>query len=178
MYYGVVFLVRRGPLGKVTERAQKRRCSQKTADFRRFTLSTGNSSIWRAQGTAENLRFSQENRRKPQIELRHLRSVTFSSALCRAAPVRLASVSVRGWNDSSGSGFRFRRFLQGGGVLYGSGAGFPEEKVLVVIFCGFLFSQVCLFSRNSLTMNKITNFHQTPSKSTCLCNAPSLWPLS
>ena len=29
----------------------------------------------------------------------------------REAPVRFGSVAVRGWNGSSGSGFRFRRFL-------------------------------------------------------------------
>ena len=40
--------------------------------------SRGNSSISRAQIFTE---FSQKNRRKPQIGLRHLRSVTFSSAL-------------------------------------------------------------------------------------------------
>ena len=47
----------------------KRRFSQKTADFRRFTPSPGNSSIWSAQETAENRRFSQKTedfRRKPQ----------------------------------------------------------------------------------------------------------------
>ena len=33
----------------------------------------------------------------------------------RVAPVRFGSVTVRGWNGSSGSGFRFRRFLEGGG---------------------------------------------------------------
>ena len=76
---------------KVTERERespKRRFSQKTADFRRFTPPPGNSSmIWRAQETAENRSFSQKTedfRRKlqePQIGLRHLRSVTFSSAL-------------------------------------------------------------------------------------------------
>ena len=32
----------------------------------------------------------------------------------REAPVRFGSVTVRGWNGSSGSGFRFRRFLYGG----------------------------------------------------------------
>ena len=52
----------------------KRRFSQKTADFRRFTPSSGNSGIWLAQETAENRRFSQkpkifkEDRRKPQIQ--------------------------------------------------------------------------------------------------------------
>ena len=51
---------------------------------RRFARSPGNPSIWRAQETAENRRFSQETadfRRKPQIGVRHLRCVTFSSAL-------------------------------------------------------------------------------------------------
>ena len=66
----------------MTERTQNA-----DSDFRRLTPSPGNSSIWRAQETAENCRFSQktedfvENRGKPQIGFRHLRSVTFSSAL-------------------------------------------------------------------------------------------------
>ena len=65
--------------------------SAQNADFRRFTPSPGNSSIWRAQETAEDRRFSQEtvifaeNRRKLQIGIRHLRSVTFSSALWKFA---------------------------------------------------------------------------------------------
>ena len=71
----------------MTEKNPKRRFSQKTADFRRFTPSPGSSSMRRAPKTAENRRFSQkpadfaENRRKLQIGLRHLRSVAFSSAL-------------------------------------------------------------------------------------------------
>ena len=59
------------------------RC-RKPQIFADFTPSPTNSSIWRAQETAENRRFSQETedfRRKPQIGLRHLRCVTFSSAL-------------------------------------------------------------------------------------------------
>ena len=73
----------------MTERA-KRRFSQKTADFCRFTPSPGNSSIWTAQGTTENRRFRRksqatadfaENHKQPQIGLRHLTSVTLSSAL-------------------------------------------------------------------------------------------------
>ena len=60
----------------MTEReSPKRRLSQKTADFRRR-----NSSIWRAQETAENRRFSQKTAEKPQEtadwapspEVRHL----------------------------------------------------------------------------------------------------------
>ena len=35
----------------------------------------------------------------------------------RVAPVRFDSVTVWGWNGSRGSGFRFRRFLQGGVLL-------------------------------------------------------------
>ena len=35
--------------------------------------------------------------------------------ITRVAPVRFGSVTVWGWNGSSGSGFRFRRFLEGGG---------------------------------------------------------------
>ena len=56
----------------------KHRFSQKTADFRRFTPSPGNSSICRAQETAENRRFSQETadfRRRPAGN-RRLGSVT------------------------------------------------------------------------------------------------------
>ena len=37
------------------------------------------------------------------------------AAKCRVAPVRFGSATVWGWNGSSGSGFRFRRFLWGGG---------------------------------------------------------------
>ena len=58
--------------------------SQKTADFRRLSPSPGNTSIWRAQETADFRRKAQifaENRMKPQIGLRHLRCVTFGSAL-------------------------------------------------------------------------------------------------
>ena len=59
------------------------------ADFRRLTSSPGNSSIWRAQETAENRGFPQktedfeiaENRKKLQIGFRHLRCVTLSSVL-------------------------------------------------------------------------------------------------
>ena len=66
----------------------KHRFSQKTADFfRRFTPSPGNSSIWKAQETADFRRKPKifaENRRKPQIGLRHLRCITFSSSLLGA----------------------------------------------------------------------------------------------
>ena len=71
----------------MTERERespKRRFSQRTADFRRFAPSPGNSSIWRAQETADlrgKPKTFAENRKKPQIGLRHLRCVTFSSAL-------------------------------------------------------------------------------------------------
>ena len=61
----------------MTEKAQN-------ADFRRKTPCPGNSSIWRAQETADFRRKPKifaENRRKPQIGLRHLRCITFSSAL-------------------------------------------------------------------------------------------------
>ena len=40
--------------------------------------------------------------------LRHQNSTSNRN---REAPVRFGSVTVRGWNGSSGSGFRFRRFL-------------------------------------------------------------------
>ena len=56
----------------MTERAQNADFSQKTADFRRFTPSPGNSSIWRAQETTENRRFSQKtagNRRLGSVTL-------------------------------------------------------------------------------------------------------------
>ena len=56
------------PSPGMTERAT--RFSQKTADFR---PSPGNSSIWRAQETAENRRFSQETADwAPSPEVRHL----------------------------------------------------------------------------------------------------------
>ena len=48
-----------------------------------FAPSRGHSSIWRAQDTADfciKPKIFAENRRKPQIGLRHLSSVTFSSA--------------------------------------------------------------------------------------------------
>ena len=63
--------------------------SRKTADLRRFTPSPGNSSIWRAQETAafrRKPRIFAESHRKPQIGLRHLRCVTFSSALFQKNP--------------------------------------------------------------------------------------------
>ena len=44
----------------------KCRFPQKKADFRRFTPSAGNSSIWSAQETAENRRFSQKTEDFPQ----------------------------------------------------------------------------------------------------------------
>ena len=53
----------------------KRRFLQKTADFRRFTPSPGNSSIWRAQETAEDRRFSQET-----ADFRRLCSVTLGAS--------------------------------------------------------------------------------------------------
>ena len=67
----------------MTGESPKRRFSQKTADFRRFTLSlkfqhlegAGNADVCRKP------KIFAANRRKPQIGLRHLRSVTFSSAL-------------------------------------------------------------------------------------------------
>ena len=86
----------------------KRRFSQKTADFRRFTPSPGNSSIWRARETAENRmqifaenrRFSQKSR-NPQIGLCHLRSVTLSSALILA--VSLVFQNFRGFGREENS---------------------------------------------------------------------------
>ena len=58
-------------------RAENRRFAQI------FAFSPGNSSIWRAQKTADFRRKPKifaENRRKLQIGLRHLRCVTFSLA--------------------------------------------------------------------------------------------------
>ena len=72
---------------------------QKTADFRRFTPSSGDSRRWSAQATAETaglIRFCRkpeiftENSWKPQIGVRHLRSVTLSAALSLGASPRLA----------------------------------------------------------------------------------------
>ena len=60
----------------------------------------------------------------------------------REAPVRFGSVTVRGWNGSSGSDFRFRQFLQGGGFSVfqysskgkdGSGSGFGSLKTVPAV---------------------------------------------
>ena len=55
----------------------KRRFSQKTAEFHRFTLLLEIQAF----GGRRRLQKTADFRRKPQIGLRHLRSVTFSSAL-------------------------------------------------------------------------------------------------
>ena len=68
----------------VTERAQNADFCRKPQIFADSPLLLEIPAFWRAQETAENRRFSQkteDSRRKPQIGLRHLRSVTFSSAL-------------------------------------------------------------------------------------------------
>ena len=83
----------------MTETAEKRRFSQKTADFRRFTLLFGNSSIWRAQDFRRKPQIFAENRRKPQIGLRHLRCVTFSSTLTRAGKCTRTSPRTLPWNS-------------------------------------------------------------------------------
>ena len=46
-----------------------------------------------------------------RFTVKELRIHTEDSAFSRVAPVRFGSVTVRAWDDSSGSGFRFRRFL-------------------------------------------------------------------
>ena len=60
----------------------------------------------------------------------------------REAPVRFGSVTVSGWNGSSGSGFRFRRFLckKGFSVFQyiltgkdGSGSGFGSWKTVPAV---------------------------------------------
>ena len=100
--YAQIFWARLRGRNQGDRESPKHRFSQKTADFRRFTLSLGNSSVWRAQETAEDRRFSQEtedfeeNRRKPQIGLRHLRCVTFSSALTIAQSLRLKTLKKQG----------------------------------------------------------------------------------
>ena len=53
-----------------------------------------------------------------------------------------------------------------------------EKSTFLVIFWGLWFSQDRLFSRNSrrkpLNLIKFPIFTNTPCKSTCLCNAPSM----
>ena len=78
----------RGRNTKVTERTQNADFSQKTADFRRFTPEILEIQAFRGrrkpQKTTDSRREPKifaENRRKQQIGLRHLRSVTFSSSL-------------------------------------------------------------------------------------------------
>ena len=44
-------------------------------------------------------------------------SIFRDSTFNREDPIRFGSVTVRGWNGSSGSGFRFRRFLYKKGFL-------------------------------------------------------------
>ena len=46
---------------------------------------------------------------------RHSQERRIFSQNCRVATVRFGSVTVRAWNGSSGSFFRFRRFLWGKG---------------------------------------------------------------
>ena len=88
---------------KVTERESPKRRLQKTADFCRFNPSPGNSSIWRAQETAATTDFRRkqkmfaENRRKPQIGLHHLSSVTFSLALKEEVQIKI----WLGWNGTN-----------------------------------------------------------------------------
>ena len=68
--------------------------------------------------------------------------IALDSDMCREAPVRFGSVTVRGWNGSSGSGFRFRRFLckKGFSVFQhnltgkdGSGSGFGSWKTVPAV---------------------------------------------
>ena len=54
----------------------------------------------------------EENRPKTLFLVGNATTIKFAeSADFRVAPVRFGSVTVWGWNGSSGSGFRFRRFL-------------------------------------------------------------------
>ena len=63
--------------------------------------------------------------------------------ICREAPVRFGSATVWGWNGSSGSGFRFRRFLCKKGFFFvfqysltgkdGSGSGFGSWKTVPAV---------------------------------------------
>ena len=66
------------------QRAPKTQIFVENRRFSQMHQTPGNSSIWMAQETADFHRKPKifaENRRKPQIGLCHLRSVTFSSAL-------------------------------------------------------------------------------------------------
>ena len=64
------------------------------------------------------------------------------TSLFREAPLRFGSVTVWRWNGSSGSGFRFRRFLckKGFSVFQysltgkdGSGSGFGSWKTVLAV---------------------------------------------
>ena len=103
----------------MTERTQNADFSQKTADFRRFALSPGNSSIGKPQETADVRRKPKsfaENRRKPRIGLRNLRSVTFSSALfppdSRRLSIHFDRLSVL-FNQFQSASVSFNQFLRG-----------------------------------------------------------------
>ena len=79
-----------------------------------------------------------------QQKISHYRyrfSLEFQFIYFREAPVRFGSVTVWGWNGSSGSGFRFRRFLCKKGFSVsqynltgkdGSGSGFGSWKTVPV----------------------------------------------
>ena len=71
-------------------------------------------------------------------------AVAVPSAVYREAPVWFGSVTVWGWNGSSGSGFRFRRFLCKKGFSAfqyrftktgkdGSGSGFGSWKMVLAV---------------------------------------------
>ena len=66
---------------KVTDRPQNADFRRKPQIFAYSPLVLGNSSIWRAQENHRKPKIFAEKRRKPQVGVRHLGSVTFSSAL-------------------------------------------------------------------------------------------------
>ena len=140
---------------KVTDLRWKRRFSQKTADFRRFTPSPGNSSIWRAQETADFRREPQifaENRRKLQIGLCHLRCVTFSLAL-RKALARFWKVRFRTVSGSCVAvGFTVEKGSQESSLL--------PEGVLREGFPGGAWNTLFLRARFSRRLPQIAVFRK------------------
>ena len=120
-------------LSKVTDRAQKRRFSQKTAFLRRYSQLEIQAfrGCRKPQKTADLRRKPKifiENRRKPQIGVRHLRSVTLSAALfCEktsdssfSVQAKLNRQSPRNSEDWGGQGLACRS--------RSSGSGFREKR--------------------------------------------------
>ena len=71
------------------------------------------------------------------------------------APVQFGSVTVSGWNGSSGSGFRFWRFLKGGG-----GFCVPMQQECSMMYLSWVHFLMLLMLREGLRKNKrLKGFH-------------------